>query len=389
MKKTYFIFALMAGCMALATSCSDDGSKEFPANTVQVTSAETELAAAGESKTFTVTGTGLTASVPESCTWLTVAVSGNQITVTAEPNLERQTRHTIVNIVASNGDKTGVSVSQYGAIFTLDAPANLSISDGAQEISYAAKYNLPISLRSSADWLKVNMTDDAMVVTATANNSGHPRSGYVYYEIGTVSDSILVVQCDFDMDIVGKVFYLAGSNPSTGEITYELVQIKKEGADYALDLIEYSEIAETEISSPIFKQNEFTFNLPMGYAMGQYGNYILGWVGWDANEGYITWSNSVGMNISFSYDEEYGVTVGEMVDDGAWGSYEINALQLYAFSSEEFTSSTRVGYFNRLVYPWMEEYVEEEEAAAPRRVALKSNSRAKAPVFDSSVKIAK
>ena len=47
MKKTYLILAMMVGCLALTTSCGDDGSKEFPANTVQVASADTELAAEG------------------------------------------------------------------------------------------------------------------------------------------------------------------------------------------------------------------------------------------------------------------------------------------------------------------------------------------------------
>lgn len=386
MKKTYLILAMMVGCLALTTSCGDDGSKEFPANTVQVASADTELAAEGGSKTFTVTGTGLTASVPESCTWLTVAVSGNDITVTALPNLERQTRHTIVNVVASNGDHTGISVSQYGAIFTLDAPASLSISDDAQQLNYPAKYNLPITISTSADWLKAGMTEGAMVVETTTNTTGHPRSGYVYYEIGTVSDSILVVQCEFDKDIVGKIFYLAGYT-SKGQLTYDLVQVKKGETNYVLDLIEYSAAAKTEISTPISKINEFAFNLPMGHVMGHYGQYVLGWIGWDANEGYITWSNTVGMDVSFYYDEDYEVTVADMMDDGKWSSYEINALQLYAFSSEEFTSSTRLGSFNQFIDPWMEEYV--EEAAAPRRAAkAKVSSRSNAPVFDSRLRVA-
>lgn len=385
MKKTYLIFALMVGALTLTTSCSDDGSKEFPANTVQVVSAETEMAAAGDTKTFTVTGTGITASVPATCTWLTASVSGNTITVTAQPNLERQTRHTIVNIVASNGDANSISVSQFGAIFTLDAPATLSASDEAQQISYAAKYNLPISVTSNADWLTVNMTDDAMIVGTTANTTGHPRSGYVYYEIGTIRDSIQVVQCEFDKDIVGKIFYLAGTNPSSGKLTYELVQVQKADDGYLLDLIEYSAAAGAQIASPIFKLSESSFKLPMGYVMGHYGKYVLGWVGWDANEGYITWSTSLGMDVSFSYDDEYQVTVGEMVDDGAWGTYEINALQLYAFSSEEFASGTRVGTFNRLAFPWLEEY---EETAAPRRSAMAKNNRTILTPFDTNIKVA-
>jgi hypothetical protein len=74
-----------------------------------------------------------------------------------------------------------------------------------------------------------------------------------------------------------------------------------------------------------------------------------------------------------------------MVDDGAWGTYEINALQLYAFSSEEFASGTRVGTFNRLAFPWLEEY---EETAAPRRSAMAKNNRTILTPFDTNIKVA-
>jgi len=239
MKKTYFILALMVGCIALTTSCSDDGSREFPANTVQVTSAETELAAAGDTKTFTVTGTDLTASVPEDCTWLTVSVSGNNVTVTAEPNLDRQTRHTIVKIMASNGDQTGISVSQYGAIFTLDAPSEVHLTDAAQTLEIASKYNLPITVSSSVDWLEVKMESDKMVLVAQANETGSARGGFVHYEIGTVKDSIPVCQYELDNDLLG--IYRYNYYSSGWKTTY--VQFERnEAGGYQLNMLNYASL---------------------------------------------------------------------------------------------------------------------------------------------------
>ena len=238
MKKKYYIYALMTASMALVTACSkDDGSKDFEPSSVQVTAAETELAAAGDTKTFTVTGTDLTASVPETCTWLTVSVSGNSVTVTAEPNLERESRHTIVTIMASNGDKAGISVSQYGAIFTLDAPSELHLGDAAQTLEFASKYNLPITISSSADWLTVRMESDKMVLTAESNETGNPRGAFVNYEIGTVKGSIPVSQYELSKDLMGTyAFYYY----SSGWVSTNASLEKNEAGQYQLRLLDYA-----------------------------------------------------------------------------------------------------------------------------------------------------
>lgn len=239
MKKTYFISALVVGCLALfTTSCSeDDGSKTFPENTVRVTSADTELAAGGDTKTITVTGDGITVSLPDSCKWLTAAVSGNNITVTAEPNLGRETRHAPMIIKASNGDHTILSFSQFGAIFTLDAPSEVHINDAAQTIEIASKYNLPITVSSSADWLNVKMEADKMVLTAQANETGYARGAFVYYEIGTVKDSIPVSQWQFEKDLLGSYAYYYYNNGWKGtKITLE----KTEAGGYQVVLDSYA-----------------------------------------------------------------------------------------------------------------------------------------------------
>lgn len=239
MKKTYFISVLVVGCFALSTtSCSeDDGSKTFPENTVKVIAADTELAASGDTKTFSVTGDGISVLLPDSCKWLTAAVSGNNITVTAEPNLGRETRHAPLTIKASNGDRTVLSFSQFGAIFTLDAPSEVHMNDAAQTIEIASKYNLPITVSSTADWLNVKMEKDKMVLTAQANETGYARGAFVYYEIGTVKDSIPVSQWEFEKDLIGSYayYYYSGGWKGT-KITLE----KTETGGYQVVLDSYA-----------------------------------------------------------------------------------------------------------------------------------------------------
>lgn len=355
MKKTYFILALTVGLLTL-TSCSDDGSKEFPANTVQVTSADTELAAAGESKTFTVTGEGLTASVPETCTWLTVDVAGNNITVTAEPNLERETRHTIVTVVASNGDSKGISVSQYGAIFTIDAPAEVHLGDEAQTVEISSKYNLPITVSSTADWLEVTMGDDKMILTAKENTTGYARSAFVHYEIGTVEGTIPVTQYEFEKDLLGNYrFYYYNS----GWVYIRAALERNEAGGYQLRLTSYASygwVIPVEVDEENFKitiknlVNVGTYTSSgteyqvLAFVMCLRDNTIYrvnnaniamvgSYVSWD--DGTFSWEFTGNPTVLSTYEDVYGLRLVTSTD-GTYAGYTANLLTFaYGFLEKE------------------------------------------------------
>ncbi len=225
MKKLYSLFVIAAGCLMFA-SCSDDNDYEPKVNSVTVVSAETELAAAGDSKTIVVNGTGLTASFPSDVTWVTASVSGNNITVTAEPNLGNETRHALLTVRAANGDQTQVSFSQYGAIFALDAPTTIHLDDSGAPVAIDAKFNLPLTVTSSVDWIKVTVDEanSKVIITPTPNTTGIIRFGEINYEIGNVKGSISVEQWEYENDILGYYYlwyYVSGS------WNYEIVSLEK------------------------------------------------------------------------------------------------------------------------------------------------------------------
>ncbi|MBR1402252.1 MAG: BACON domain-containing protein [Prevotella sp.] len=235
MKKIYSLFVIAAGCLIMA-SCGDDNDYEPKTSSVSVVSAETELAAAGESKTIVVNGTGLSASFPSSATWISASVSGNNITVTAEPNLNNETRHALLTVRASNGDETSVSFSQFGAIFSIDAPPEIHLTDDSQTIELDAKFNLPLTVSTSDDWLSVRVDEanSKVILTASANNTGNMRFGDVDYSIGNVQGSFSVEQWDFAKDVLGQ-YYLWYY---TGSWNYTNVALEQSGRNVRIRLLD-------------------------------------------------------------------------------------------------------------------------------------------------------
>ena len=70
----------------------------------------------------------------------------------------------------------------------------------------------------------------------------------------------------------------------------------------------------------------------------------------DSEAGYITWSPSVTYSAAFHNDEDG--TYAEFENDGSW-TYNVDYLSLYAFSSKEFTSKTRVGGLMNMIAPYL------------------------------------
>ena len=135
MKKIFNLALLTLGCL-LVFSCSNDDYVE-KVSSVQVIDASTLIDAAGGTETITVNLQGVTATAADS--WLSTSVSGNVITLTAEPNTSRETRHTSVTIKAANGDQQVVSVSQMGLLLVL-AERKVALSDDAESASVAVEH---------------------------------------------------------------------------------------------------------------------------------------------------------------------------------------------------------------------------------------------------------
>lgn len=101
--------------------------------------------------------------------------------------------------------------------------------------------------------------------------------------------------------------------------------------------------------------NNFTLNVSYNKAKGRLGlvyqvigtstgsNYVA-WCPWDADSGYLTWSEGVGMEIYRDMSDPTGTTF-LFADNGMWeGSDKCNSFILYEFNSAGSAMSSYAGY---------------------------------------------
>lgn len=385
MKKILNITLIVMGCLIMA-SCNDDDYIE-KTNSVYVTEGQTEIPAAGATKTITVAGEGIKAEADDE--WLDVSVSGNVITVTANANYSRESRHTFVNITAANGDFLKVNVSQLGAVFVINAPANIVYDDSQHTLAYDFNTNLDVEVSTSDSWLKANLAGGKLTISTNENNSGHIRTGYVYYQAGTLADKIEVTQGDIDKDVVGKYYVLGGNDPDAedpddAEVSF-LTAITKDGDQYNLVFPQFG------WSMPVtFSKEDLTMTVSAGQSMGAYATYnVFSLIG-DAAEGYITWNPSVTMTASIKQytetdeDGTYSYVAGEFKDDGKWDGHASDVFSLGAFSSETPSNNGFVGTLAFFTDVAIIEYDMENMSAGKK--APKAISAAKAKVMPMTLK---
>lgn len=201
MKKLYRHWLIVAGCLIVA-SCDKDSDYEAPVPGINVVSAETYLAAAGETKSIVLDDTP--ASVYAQDAWLAVtSVGGNKVNLTAEVNTSIESRNTEVVVKSAAGDSIMLTVSQGGSVFELKDKSDLVSLDTEVTKTYPIKSNLPVTYTATADWLTVTGNANSFTVSATANTTGKPRIAFVRVTSGIFADSIKVLQVkpsDLDAD---------------------------------------------------------------------------------------------------------------------------------------------------------------------------------------------
>lgn len=375
MKKVYGLLIFILGSL-VGVSCSDDDYTPHTSS-VEVSSAETSIDAAGGEKNIVVTGEGITASAQD--TWLGVNVKGNTITVSAGANPSRESRNTLLTVKASNGDSTLVNVSQYGMVFVIKG-GNIYLNDDAQTSKIAVEHSLDVKILFAPKWSDVTVGKDSLSVSVENNNLGHWRSGYVKYQTGEVVDSFLIRQFDFDKDLAGN-YYFWGYSGITSSATQRVLsaQLVKDGDNVRIDLLGLG------LSIPVkFDESTLTLHIYGGQYMGPFEDEVSStdativtryvWTMlWDQAAGYITWSSGIGLEGQFKYDEDEDLTYTTVLaDDGAWGDYSATTLRMAYFTSPTTcSSSTRVTtgytYLTSIAYPRLQKI----SASGARSLILK------------------
>jgi hypothetical protein len=337
MKKIFGILGLVLSIFVFAACSDDDTTNPYAEiSTISVDSSSVLFQAAPSTGVIKVKATnGITKVVSEQ-SWCTATINGSQIDIAVAQNNNLMGRSSQVTIY-SGEDYTKVTVQQMGIVFALEAGTSIKVNDNAHALKYYMKHNTDVTLSSSADWFTVSGSADSLKVNMTANNTGHMRTGYVYYVAGTTKDSVKVVQYDFDKDIAGDYYLLFTQSASSTSYQYF-------AATVSATSITLPDVGLTIPST--FDDANISIDITCGQYCGPYSKYYV----YDAfmlAGGYWTayYANTTAYG-AFDHSDTDSATVCPIYK--STNDRAFLGIQFCACSSQSFSKSTYLGYLWQL-----------------------------------------
>lgn len=192
MKKIFIIMTVAALSGLLTTACSSSNDYTDKVSSVQVIGISQEIPASGGQQDIIVTGEGISAQAADA--WLSVTTQGNVVTVSADGNDSKQSRHTIVTVTAANGDQTIVNVSQPGVVIVVQAESAylFNSSDNAEAVIFNMS-NVEFIQTISDSWIHLSKVDDGFTISVD-DNAGDYRSGTIVLAYKDYVKQIIVGQ---------------------------------------------------------------------------------------------------------------------------------------------------------------------------------------------------
>lgn len=223
MKKIISLVALLAG-IVFVTSCSSDDASYVPTPKLEIKSAQVLFDAEGGDGSIVLNTTG-TVTATTDASWLSLAVQGNTVTVTANPNITLNGRSAVINL-ASGDTQAQVTATQKGSVYGLYSDLDLKFDDAARSLSISIDHPSTVQLKPLADWITATFDDatNEITVQITQNNSGWRRSGKLVVETAGLRDTLKITQFDFLNDIQGTYLLVYQSN---GQWVYTTVDLSR------------------------------------------------------------------------------------------------------------------------------------------------------------------
>ncbi len=202
MKQTT-IAALVAAALAFS-ACEDDCTDmAAPETTITVKSATTSLEAANASGHVTIDAPIASAYTNHS-EWLSLTVSGETVSFTAQDNDDPQSRNAILVVKKAEQDSIVVNISQLGLIFVVDNDDIILSSDAAATASFSVQSTREVTIASTPDWIEATVANGKVNLSISANATGSRRVGYVEVAAGAYTDKVFVSQFEFAKDVAGE-----------------------------------------------------------------------------------------------------------------------------------------------------------------------------------------
>lgn len=224
MKKIISLVALLAG-IVFVTSCSSDDASYVPTPKLEIKSAQVLFDAEGGDGSIVLNTTG-TVTATTDASWLSLAVQGNTVTVTANPNITLNGRSAVINLV-SGDTQAQVTATQKGSTYGLESELDLTFNNDARTLSIPFQHPSSVQLKPLADWITASFDDatDEITVQIAKNESGWRRTGKLAIETAGICDTLTITQFDFIDDALGTYRFVYQSD----KWSYTMVELERIG----------------------------------------------------------------------------------------------------------------------------------------------------------------
>ena len=270
------LLAGAAAAAALLTACQDKNQGYIlnVPKTVDVVSgadiAFKAIGGEGDIEVAPVEGT-LTATTAQS--WCHLTVNGTRIHVKTDPYTGLESRYAKVEMKA--GDATGVTiVHQYGIIVRTFSPADVTVKNPAQDVTFYYDANeTMIEASADADWLTAIAEKDSLRIRISENVSKEYREASVRWNIGEMKGTFSVVQFDMaEAGLLGK-WNMHGMGGSGFRTPYDLEGTLAETDDgsYTFRLV----LQTMDVTFRNVRLDRNRLLLPLGDCIGKRNDYFV------------------------------------------------------------------------------------------------------------------
>lgn len=199
MKRIYSIIALIAA-VAMFTACGSDDASYKATPTLDIASADVLFEAEGGDGYITANTTSELTATTES-NWVTLTVTGNVVTVTADPNITLDGRSAVIKLSAG-GTETTVTATQKASIYGVQS-LEYEIGDYQASLDIPVVHNQEVTVESNDEWLTAvwNEETNQIEIVAEDNDEIDPRVGSVTITMGDYSDEITITQKGFLLNV--------------------------------------------------------------------------------------------------------------------------------------------------------------------------------------------
>lgn len=296
--------------------------------------------------------------------WITAVYDAENhvINVTIMHNVDENPREGHITVQGEGVTET-ITIKQGGIVLEVAKDKYVSSTNKASKLSIPVIRSIEVEVTSDADWLTATFNEETnKLEVSIAASTEVQRSGNITLTSGSLTKTITIEQ----YGLYGE-YYLVYADLKNQKWLYYPATFDENG-------LSYDYMSGLTLTYPLKKTDDYQVTMgPAGSPIGSYGTSYYFFLAWgNSEEG--TWSTydgteSATMNVIFKEGTQY---IDELT--GTFGNPEdpttIDSWFMWGCSAPEFSSTGHIGYFDWIVYPYLEKVP--ANASASRRSATRA-----------------